>query len=286
MRMKVVIPVLLALLAACASGPPTGVRSNQEVAAISSEDEIGATASLYRETVRRSELLGRALFENDVAAAFATKLLLDSGALAGEERIIGWITQQGQGSLLVTYVAEENGRRTVGYEIVFPGGPFGAPTLAPTPSDTPLAGERAVMYTARETAVSELQPQCNTNYNPVVLPASLIGQQGWLVYMLAANLNPGERVLAGHSVTRVSADGLTSMGSLPLSQSCQIEPIQLPQGTEPSGIFLVHRTTAWPLETHVYTSLINRIPVYVQTSVGTWTVDGDTIELINLTSLR
>ncbi len=286
MRVRLVVPALAAVLAACAPDPGSVDRPGSSVAAIPADDEIAATASLYRETVRRSERLGRAIFEKDVATAIATNLLLDAGALAGEERIIGWVTQQSEGSLLVTYVAQEGGRRMVGYEVAFPNGPFGPPTVAPTPPDTPLVGERAIMYNARETAISELRPQCDTIYNTVVLPASLIGQDGWLVYMLVASLNPGERVLGGHAVARVSADGLTSLGIAPLSLTCQIEPVQLPQGTEQSGIFLVHTTSAWPLETHVYTSLFNRLPVYVQTSTGTWTVDGDSIELTNLTATR
>ncbi len=285
--MRSVVPLLLAALAACAPNTAAVEDSRYEAAAVTpSADEIESTASLYRETIRKSERLGRAIFEKDIATAFATDLLLESGALAGENRIIGWVTQQSEGSLLVTYVAEQDGRRLVGYEVAFPGGLAGTPTIAPTPPQTPLVNERAIMYNARETAISELRPQCNTNYNTVVLPASMIGQQGWLVYMLVATINPGERILAGHAMAQISPDGLTSMGSTPLSLSCLITAPDLPQGTEPAGLYVTHLTTAWPLETHVYTSLLYGVPVFVQTNVGIWEVDGDRIELIDLASAR
>ncbi len=282
--MRCLVPVLLAALAACAPNPQTaaGGDSTYEVAAAPSEEDIAATASLYRESVRRSAVLGRAIYQKDYATAFATELLLDSGALAGEERIKGWVTQEGEGSLLVTYVAEEGGRRLVGYEVAFPGGLAGTPTLLPTAPDTPLVGELALMYNARETAIADLQPQCATNYNTVVIPATLIGQQGWLVYLMVASMNPGERILAGHAMAQVSPDGLTSLGTRSLSLTCQIVPVRPPEGTEPAGLFLTHLATAWPLETHVYTSLAYGVPLYVQTSAGTWTVDGDKIELTNL----
>ena len=284
--MKFLVPILLAALAACAPNASSIGNSNGQLAAGAPQSDIEATASLYREAVLRSERLGTAIYRNDYATAFATEMLLDSGALAGDRRIAGWVTQDSEGSLLVTYVAEENGRRLVGYEVAFADGPTSPPILAPTPADAPLTGERAVMYNARNTALAEAMPPCATNYNTVVLPASLIGSQGWLVYLLVASLNPGERVLAGHDMVRVSPDGLISLGSPPLSLSCRVEQVVPPAGTEPSGLFVVHLATAWPLETHVYTSLVYGVPLTVQTSAGTWVVDGDKIELVNLTAAR
>jgi len=284
MSMRFIVPALLVALGACAANPDAGgVPSTSPGAAARTSDR----ANLYREAVLRSERLGRAIFEKDIATALATKLLLDAGYLANEPDIRGWVTQEGEGSFLVTYVAERGGRRMVGHEVAFPGGLTGTPTLAPTPPETPLVGERAVMYEARNTGVSEMPGVCDTNYNTVVLPANLIGEQGWLVYQLAATMNPGERVLAGHGLVRVSADGLISLGATPLSLSCEIVPIGVvPAGTEQSGVSVTHVTTAWPLETHVYMSLSYDVPIYVQTSAGTWIVNNGRITLTDLTAER
>jgi len=110
----------------------------------------------------------------------------------------------------------------------------------------------------------------------------LIGEQGWLVYLLATTQNPGERVLAGHVLVRVNDNGLISLGATPLSLSCLIVPIDLPAGTEQAGTFVNHLTTNWPLETHVYTSLLYGLPLYVITQAGTWKVEAGRIELTDL----
>lgn len=278
--MRLLVPTIVVALAACAPNPQTGNSGGTEATRLAGQ--TAAPADAYREVVLRSERLGRALYEKDVAAALATQLLHSAGMLAGDDRITGWVTQVGEGSMLVTYVAEESGRRMVRHEVVFPGGISSRPALAPTPPNTPLIGERAVMYAARDTAIDELTPVCEPPYNTVVLPGTMIGEQGWLVYLLASTLNPGERVMAGHSMVRVSADGLTSLGVTPLSLSCLIVPNDVPQGTAQRGIFVTHRATNWPLETHVYSSLLHGLPVYVRTQAGTWTVDGDKIELKGL----
>lgn len=282
--MRFLVPTIVAALAACAPNPQTA-NSGGTASALPS-GQTAAPADIYREAILRSERLGRAIYEKDIATARATELLLDAGMLAGDERITGWVTQEGEGSLLVTYVAEESGRRMVGHEVVFPGGMSSRPALAPTPPNTPLIGERAVMYAARETAIGELRPLCDPPYNTVVLPGTMIGEQGWLVYLLPATLNPGEQIFAGHALVRVSADGLISLGVTQLSPSCLILPVDLPRGTEQAGVFVSHPTTNWPLETHVYTSLLYGLPVYVQTQAGTWVVDGGKIELTDLASGR
>ncbi len=278
-----VLTVLVAL-AACAPNPNSAPVGDPSSAQPSSR--AAAPADLYREVVLRSERLGRALYQRDFAAAAATGLLLDGGFLAGDQRITGWVTQEGEGSLLVTYVAEENGLRTVGHEIVFPSGLANPPALAPTEPNSPLIGERAVMYSARNTAIDEFRPLCNTNYNTVVLPGTLIGEQGWLVYLLATTMNPGERILAGHTLVRVSPDGLVALSTTPLSLACRIEPLDLPQGTEQAGFFINHQTTSWPLETHVYASLAYGVPVYVRTQTGTWLVENGKIELTDLAATQ
>ena len=75
--MRFVFPVLLAVVAACAPNPQTSVggNANYEAAAAPLEGEIAATASLYREPVRRSERIGRAIYQKDYATAFATEML-------------------------------------------------------------------------------------------------------------------------------------------------------------------------------------------------------------------
>jgi hypothetical protein len=51
---------------------------------------------------------------------------------------------------------------------------------------------------------------CASPYNAVVLPASLRGETGWLVYLLAATTEPGRKILTGH--LRVHSSPMVSPG--------------------------------------------------------------------------
>jgi hypothetical protein len=69
---------------------------------------------------------------------------------------------------------------------------------------------------------------------------------------------------------------------MPLSKSI----LELP--TKPStkggtieAMFVTHLLTDWPLETHVFVSLLTHKQVYVGTKVGIWCVDGDKIRFID-----
>ncbi|MDD9934679.1 MAG: hypothetical protein OXT09_13805 [Myxococcales bacterium] len=58
------------------------------------------------------------------------------------------------------------------------------------------------------------------------------------------------------------------------------DPTRGPNGEVPEGLFVTHVVTDYPLETHVFTSLLIRMPVLVATSRGVWHVAGDEITLV------
>jgi len=62
-----------------------------------------------------------------------------------------------------------------------------------------LEPERAAAYAARQTALAAITKRCTERVNPVVLPASVIGREGWLVYVLASSVEKGLFVLGGTS---------------------------------------------------------------------------------------
>lgn len=301
--MRALVPGMLLVLAACAraedvatgvDGQSTAMPRDPVVIAPTADDASGGGTEVaavplgpvvampegFRAAVERSERLGRAMFEKDMAAARATGLLLDSGFLAGDSRIHGWLTESDGESMQVTYVGEQNGRLYVAHEVGFAGGPSGIPVIGRVAPSTPLDGERARMYRARETAIAAFRPPCDRSYNTVVLPAGLDGEQGWLVYLLAATLRPDEKVLAGHGLVKVSADGTTVERITPLSLSCLVVPDAQPQGVRETGVMMTHLTTAWPLETHVYTSLLYDTPVFVQTRSGLWQIQDGRIRFV------
>jgi len=68
---------------------------------------------------------------------------------------------------------------------------------------------------------------------------------------------------------------------MPLSKTMLEQPTTGPDGSETLGLMVNHILTDWPLETHVFVSLLMHVPVYVGTKIGVWRVDGDKISLIS-----
>lgn len=57
-------------------------------------------------------------------------------------------------------------------------------------------------------------------------------------------------------------------------------PTRAPAGTSAAALAVSHLVTDFPLETHVFASLLNKLPIYVVTRRGYWCVDGDRIRFL------
>ncbi|HEY6477213.1 MAG TPA: hypothetical protein VI456_11575 [Polyangia bacterium] len=56
----------------------------------------------------------------------------------------------------------------------------------------------------------------------------------------------------------------------------------MPAGATPVAAAVSQIVTDWPLETHVFVSLLHdRTPIYVATKRGVWLVVGDKISLVD-----
>ena len=101
-----------------------------------------------------------------------------------------------------------------------------------------------------------------------------------LVYLLAGTKRPGIAVFGKHHRARVSPDGRQLLSLEPLSKSILELPLALPPGAKEAGLAVSHIISETPIETHVFVSLLHKLPVYVSTSRGQWKVDGDRISFI------
>jgi len=136
------------------------------------------------------------------------------------------------------------------------------------------------LFRARQAAMAAVPPGPRP-YNPVVLPGEALGRPGTIaVYILAAEEVPGEMVFGVHYRALLSGDGTTVKQMLPLSKSALVIPP--PKHGAPEGALVTQLVTDWPIETHVFISLLHRrIPIYVGTARGIWCVVGDQITLID-----
>lgn len=239
------------------------------------------TAAERERALDEAARLGQAIYVDDAFSAKATDVVLENVATAALTHR-GWLTTRVPGGVRVDFYAPRGRGHDVVYRVTFsdaePGGVF---TRQDPPE--PLDPAREAMIRALALAQTVPFPACrDRNYNFVILPASAVGRRGWYVYLLAAHQTREEVVLGGHVRVHVAEDGRKVLGSFALSKGCMVEDSRrLPEGATRASIMVSIRVAQVPLETHVYLSLLHRMPVGVLTPDGTvWTVEGAKIRRV------
>jgi hypothetical protein len=170
----------------------------------------------------------------------------------------------------------------IAYRIHVPLEPGAKPSIEEfKPPKSASDGQRLLIH-ARQTAIRAL-PEVVQPINPVVMPGRAVGEDGVLVYLLAGTKRAGVAVFGKHYRVLVSPDGGTVKRFEPLSKAIlevPLAPSELPPGAEPAGLMVSHLVTDYPLETHVFASLLHKMPVFVATSRGNWRVNGDHISFL------
>jgi len=227
--------------------------------------------------VRQAERLGRAIFEQDLAASRAGDALVE--ALSGEPdaRIRGFISRREAGRWRVQFFGGERGQ---GLSSLWEAqvGAFGAGvSLSKLDPPRPLDAEGERMARARLTAAAQPFLPCSSRYDIVIVPASEIGQEGFLVYLLASTANEGEWIVGGHQRFLISADGSSVLAHQALSKGCLAVPASRRRAGSASGAWVTHIVSDAPTETHVFLSLMHQSTLFVGTRRGTWRVAGEKI---------
>jgi hypothetical protein len=230
--------------------------------------------------VERSIQIGVQIYLLDKAAAIGTDVLLANVKDPETKNLGGYLPfREGDDagkpldSYRVSFFTTESPPR-IAYEIQVPltGKPrfeaFEPPRVSPQGfADLVRARQAALAH------VSGTQPM-----NPVLIPADAYGQAGTLVYLIAGTKQPNVAVFGKHYVALV-APGASQVSSIkPFTNTALEVPIVQPKGGEKLEALLVSQIlTDYPPETHVFTSLLIRLPLLVLTKRGVWRVDGDKV---------
>lgn len=264
--------VLVSWIAACASTP----RGTPEGSAIPAQ---------WAPQVERAERIGRLMLQNDVVSARATDVLMDAKVLGNDPALRGWITFPAEdGGWTVQFISEGPAGLGAGYELTFERDSPREANVERFSPPRPLDPTVAAMFRARGTALQKLAgtPMCGTGINPLVLPASLIGKDGWLVYLLASSHRAEDIVLAGHKLFRISEDGGRVEEEVALSRSCLIQQRAAAKPDEAPMHLVTHALHPHPIETHVFTSLLYATDLYVGTMDArkAWAVEKGKVRLV------
>lgn len=288
--MVVALAVAPSLGIACVSAPPSSaaLRTNGSAGGPGSEPALPIPADLAPR-IQESIELGRMLYFLDKASAIGTDVVLAKVPDFRSRGIGGWLTVR---------TADESGRPAPAFSVLFVTAEeprsiqfrvdvplSGKPTFIEVSPPKPLDDLGARLFRARQSAIRSV-PHGARNWNPVLLPGAAVGLDDTiLVYLLAAEERAGEMVFGIHYRVLVSQDGETVKAALPLSKTALVippRPEQPPPGGKRIATFVSQIVTDWPLETHVFVSLLHkREPIYVVTRRGLWRVIGDKIALID-----
>lgn len=237
-----------------------------------------------RPHVDRSISVGRLMFSQDRASAIATDLLAAK---------LGTLDGQGLGGYLAVAKALGSGPSVGGWEVLFfsEGIPrvlyrigvgddrASRPNYRREMPPAPIVSENLALIAARQSAIAAVG-SFTRPVNPIVLSEGAGSLKRIVVYLMAGTTTPNVAVLGRHYRVNVSQDGRTVEDVLPLSKTELELPLSSPTGGRPEALFVTHVLTDYPLESHVFASLLNSIPIVVETARGRWLVAGDSISLL------
>lgn len=237
-----------------------------------------------RAAIEQAQSLGTMLYDHDLASAIGTDVMLANVRAPKERGIAGYLTlREGDerdptNAWLVQFFSAEDPPRVL-CRVRVPA-PGARPAFEAVDRPMPVSDAARRLIRARRSALAAIgsaaQPQ-----NPAILPGQTIGKDGILVYLLAGTTRRNVVVFGKHHRVLVSPDGGTVVSVEPLSRTILEIALELPpEAVSGVGVFVTHLVTEYPLETHVFASLLHQTPVFVGTSRGNWVVDGDKISLL------
>lgn len=213
--------------------------------------------------------LGQALYDQDIAAARGTDALLARFKGQPPPDLAGWIVVGEGRDQTVRFLARDGEGVRAAWDIPVRNGRAGDVVEV---ADTALPAEQLAMFRARTTAANNMGAlRCTPRYNAIVLDDP--DSDGWLVWLLASTNQSNQLILTGHYRFRISADGSEVVRRDQLSASCIIQTADPAQG-QLAGLTVSHIVSPQPVETHVFTSLLYRLPVYVVAGDKLYGVEG------------
>jgi len=236
-----------------------GCVTTQQKPGRTAESEPSALAPHLAQEVSRAEILGQEIYKKDVKGALATDAMLAEGIIQKDARLRGWVVAQTEDVWRVHFVGHVDGKPCELYTVVFDQDDERACSIHRVNPPAPLTGSLAASYAARETAIAAPIPRSFERYNTVVLPARLIGESGWLVYLLAATTKPGEVIFGRHYRFLLSEDGGDIIQTTALTRGDVV--VEASDAT--TLLNVTHIISDTPIETHVFLSLLHNIPITV-----------------------
>lgn len=214
------------------------------------------------------------MFEQDKRAAAATDLLLANPSREGLNAIRGWVVVSSLGHHKVRFVRQVDAGFDAPFEVAFSNNETPRLTLS---ERSELTASELAQFRARQLAIQGIERPCSNRYNTIALTGPDSGQ--WMVWAIAATDRPGIVMVGGHYRFTISADGKSVIQRDALSRSClALDSRSVPADARTEAMYATHIVSDTPVETHVYLSLLHRLPIAIRTYSGTWMVKDGRME--------
>jgi len=295
MKPRKLLPLFIAVVAL--SLPAFGASSSAETQAKKRDGiatEPGKTAGTRPNLppIREFDLemlsrLGREIYQHDQLAWVATDKVFAqvSEATIRADGGCGWVVDTSGAEPLVRFVRRSGpgASEEAAYDVLFPKGD--KPVVA-VPKDRTLTPHQVRVRAALASALAPFAkgeyPLCKVargGYNFVVLDDPV--EDGFLVYLLRPKDTMDSVPVGGHYRVSVSADGKTVKQVDRLSASCLTlnkGAAKTPTDGKIVALSMNHVVSNTPVETHVFVSLQDKLPLFVVTPDGRmWDVENGKI---------
>lgn len=229
--------------------------------------------------LRQAEAAGLRMSRHDKAAWVATDELSKIRGFRKDRRIAGWITEERDGQIVVTFIGSDDGTAPLALyrtTVSAIGKAVGKPIALEIPE--PLTEFEANAAAVRAAAMSSSFAPCAQNYNSIVLPG-VDGPQGkWTVYLLPGTTDSKVVPIGGSYRLEVDGDDHKILSTRGFTHTC----IKLADDPRAVALMVTHLLDPIPTEIHVFWSLSIGKDMYVGTAPNgtTWLVHGANIKLI------
>ena len=234
-------------------------------------DDSPAPVPIEEWSLDKVSRIGREIYRYDRAAWLASDVLMATPDKSALSTLRGWIVVPDGDALKVRFIAEgEGGVFRGGWDVRVDDDGAG-PMLAA--ADTPPTPDELAMFKARQTAANNIgRLQCSDRLNTIVMrdPDS----EGWLVWLLTSTNDANVIPIGGHYRFTISADGASVVRRDMLSNSCFMASRQAEGGAQPAALMLTQIVSKGPVETHVFLSIQNRLPIYIAANDQFFAVEG------------
>ena len=229
------------------------------------------------QTLLDAEAKGRAIYLHDQAAAVATDAVMKLKAFRQDGKrgqLAGWITEQRDEGIVVTFLSSESIPRARYRATVASDGRVAGEVVALEKPEA-LSSYELGAARARATAAAAKFEPCSKTYNTVVLRDDR-ESGGWTAYWLPGTTKQGIVPIGGSHRMDLDATGEKIVSQRGFTRTC----IALDNPRDAVGLVISHLLDPVPTEIHVFWSLWAGKSMYVATSDGTWKIQDGAVTLL------